>query len=262
MAEPTPTPAAPLTGTDTLTGAVDGGVSVTATGDLTETAAVTTSTDVAATAEVTSEAAATATVTGTAVATATNAVTTTNSVTATSAVTSTANVVGSAKVTGTANVTASTGVTTAGNVTTTSAVTNAAAVTGTTAVSVAPPISVARKPISGTHGPYPDAEALALANELRSRIRAGEDFGALASAYSDDTGSGANGGDLGWFGKGRMVAPFEEAAFSLPIGEVSEPIKTDFGYHLIEVLEKDPARAKDEAQLQQERAQAFQTWLA
>jgi parvulin-like peptidyl-prolyl isomerase len=115
--------------------------------------------------------------------------------------------------------------------------------------------------ITGTHGPYTDAEALALANELRERILAGEDFAALAQAYSDDTGSAANGGDLGWFGRGRMVAPFEEAAFSLPVGEVSEPIKTDFGYHLIEVTEKDAERPKDEAQLQQERAQAFQTWL-
>ncbi len=252
--------AEPLTGTDTLTDAVDSGVSVSTTGDLTETAAVTTSADVTATAEVTSETAATATVAGTAVATATNAVTTTNSVTVTRAVTSTANVTGSAGVTGTANVTASTGVTTAGSVTTTPAVTDTAAVTGTTDISGTADIS-ATEAISGTHGPYPDAEALVLANELRSRILAGEDFAALARAYSDDTGSGANGGDLGWFGKGRMVAPFEEAVFSLPIGEVSEPIKTDFGYHLIEVLEKDPARAKDEAQLQQERAQAFQTWL-
>ena len=112
-----------------------------------------------------------------------------------------------------------------------------------------------------THGPYSDAEARALANELRSRILAGEDFAAVARAYSYDTGSAANGGDLGWFGKGRMVVAFEEAAFSLPIGQVSEPVRTDFGYHLIEVLEKDPARPKDEAQLQQERAQAFQSWL-
>lgn len=59
-----------------------------------------------------------------------------------------------------------------------------------------------------------------------------------------------------------MVAPFEAAAFSLPVGQVSEPIKTDFGYHLIEVLERDPVRPKDEAQLQQERAQAFEAWLS
>jgi parvulin-like peptidyl-prolyl isomerase len=236
VADPTPTPAAPLTRTETLTGEVDSGVSVTSTGDLTETAPVASSAGVTTSGPMTSEAAATTPVTATAVATATGGVTSTNTVTATHSVT------------GTANVTASTGITAAGDVTGTSNVTDTMAVTGTAA-------------ITGTRGPYPDAEALALANELRNRILAGEDFAALAGAYSDDTGSGANGGDLGWFGKGRMVAPFEEAAFSRPVGEVSEPVETDFGYHLIEVIEKDPARAKDEAQLQQERAQAFQTWL-
>lgn len=112
-----------------------------------------------------------------------------------------------------------------------------------------------------TPGPRDDAATLALANELRQRLLAGEDFAALAAEYSDDPGSAANGGDLGWFGKGQMVAPFEEAAFSLPIGEISEPVKSDFGYHLIEVLERDAARPKSQAQLDQERSQAFQTWL-
>lgn len=112
-----------------------------------------------------------------------------------------------------------------------------------------------------TPGPRDDAATLALANELRQRLLAGEDFAALAAEYSDDPGSAANGGDLGWFGKGQMVAPFEEAAFSLPIGEISEPVKSDFGYHLIEVLERDAARPKSQAQLDQERDQAFQTWL-
>ncbi|MBP6440251.1 MAG: peptidylprolyl isomerase [Caldilineaceae bacterium] len=112
-----------------------------------------------------------------------------------------------------------------------------------------------------TPEPRDDAATLALANELRARILAGEDFAALAAEYSDDVGSGQNGGDLGWFGRGMMVAPFEEAAFSLPVGEVSEPVKTDFGYHLIEVTERDEARVKDEATLANEQAQAFQTWL-
>lgn len=112
-----------------------------------------------------------------------------------------------------------------------------------------------------TPEPRDDAATLALANELRQRLLAGEDFAALAAEYSDDPGSAANGGDLGWFGKGQMVAPFEEAAFSLPIGEISEPVKSDFGYHLIEVLERDAARPKSQAQLDQERSQAFQTWL-
>ena len=112
-----------------------------------------------------------------------------------------------------------------------------------------------------TPGPRDDAETLALANELRQRLVDGEDFATLAAEYSDDPGSAANGGELGWFGKGQMVAPFEEAAFNLEIGEISEPVKSDFGYHLIEVLERDPARQKDQAQIDQERDQAFQTWL-
>ena len=104
-------------------------------------------------------------------------------------------------------------------------------------------------------------EARALAEELRQRILDGEDFATLAAEYSDDLGSGQNGGDLDWFGLGAMVAPFEEAAFALAPGEISEPVETQFGYHLIEVLEKDDARPKDEATLDQERNQAYFDWL-
>jgi peptidyl-prolyl cis-trans isomerase SurA len=117
------------------------------------------------------------------------------------------------------------------------------------------------RPLLPPPGPRDDAAALALAQELRERLVAGEDFAALAQEYSDDTGSATQGGDLGWFGRGAMVAPFEEAAFSLEPGQISEPVKSDFGYHLIEVIEKDANRAKDEAALQQERQQAYQTWL-
>lgn len=106
-----------------------------------------------------------------------------------------------------------------------------------------------------------EAEALALATELRRRILNGEDFAALAAEYSDDPGSGANGGDLGWAKRGAYVPEFDEAVFSLPIGETSEPIKTQFGYHLIQVIERDANRPKDENTLAQEKAQAFQTWL-
>jgi len=68
---------------------------------------------------------------------------------------------------------------------------------------------------------------------------AGADFAELAKTQSDDTGSGANGGDLGFFKHGQMVPPFEQAAFSLPIGQISEPIKTPFGYHIIKVEQKE-----------------------
>jgi parvulin-like peptidyl-prolyl isomerase len=106
-----------------------------------------------------------------------------------------------------------------------------------------------------------EAAALALAQELRNRILAGEDFATLAQEYSDDPSNASTGGDLGWFGRGRMVPEFDEVAFNLPLNEVSEPVKTQFGYHLIEVLERDDNRPKDEFQLQQERQQAFQSWL-
>jgi foldase protein PrsA len=100
-----------------------------------------------------------------------------------------------------------------------------------------------------------------LANDLRQKIEGGEDFARLAEEFSDDPGSAAKGGDLGWFGKGVMIKEFEDAAFTLPLAQVSEPISTTFGYHLIEVTEKDPNRPKDESTLSQERGQAFQEWL-
>lgn len=82
-------------------------------------------------------------------------------------------------------------------------------------------------------------EAKKKAEELRKQIVSGQkDFAEIAKAESDDKGSGAQGGDLGYFGRGQMVGPFEEAAFSLKEGDVSEPIKTIFGYHLIQVQER------------------------
>jgi peptidyl-prolyl cis-trans isomerase C len=80
-----------------------------------------------------------------------------------------------------------------------------------------------------------DEEALAKAKDLRAKIVAGASFEEIAKAESDDRGSGANGGALGEFTRGRMVPQFEEAAFKLPVNEVSEPVKTQFGYHLIQV---------------------------
>lgn len=64
------------------------------------------------------------------------------------------------------------------------------------------------------------------------------DFGALAKEFSEDTGSQTNGGDLGWFGAGKMVKEFEEATTKLALGQVSDPVKTRFGYHIIKLMEK------------------------
>ncbi|WP_088102686.1 peptidylprolyl isomerase [Halalkalibacter urbisdiaboli] len=76
------------------------------------------------------------------------------------------------------------------------------------------------------------------ANEVAEKINAGEDFATLAEEYSKDPGSAMSGGSLGFFGKGRMVAEFEEAAFALEIGEVSEPVKSEHGYHIIKVTDR------------------------
>jgi parvulin-like peptidyl-prolyl isomerase len=80
-----------------------------------------------------------------------------------------------------------------------------------------------------------DEEALAKAQSIRKRLEAGEDFATVAKAESDDTGSLAQGGDLGEFRKGMMVPPFEEAALVAKVGVVTDPVKTPFGYHLIKV---------------------------
>ena len=73
---------------------------------------------------------------------------------------------------------------------------------------------------------------------LRQEIEAGKDFAELAGVVSDDEGSVARGGDLGFFGRGQMVAPFEEAAFALAPGELSGPVQTRYGWHLIKVEER------------------------
>lgn len=75
-----------------------------------------------------------------------------------------------------------------------------------------------------------------LAVDLKSRIDQGADFGELAKEFSDDPGSGAKGGDLGWFSSGRMVKEFEDGVMALENGQVSDPIKTRFGWHIIKRL--------------------------
>jgi peptidylprolyl isomerase/peptidyl-prolyl cis-trans isomerase D len=91
------------------------------------------------------------------------------------------------------------------------------------------------------------AQQLQQAQDLLQRIEGGESFATLARQYSQDPGSAARGGDLGWFGRGQMVPPFEAAAFDAEVGEVVGPVETDFGYHLIQVEE----RAEQEVQLAQ-----------
>ena len=74
--------------------------------------------------------------------------------------------------------------------------------------------------------------------ELKARIEAGEDFAELAREHSEDIGSAAEGGDLGWTMPGQMVPEFEAAMQETPVGELSEPVRSQFGWHLLEVLER------------------------
>jgi peptidyl-prolyl cis-trans isomerase C len=90
-----------------------------------------------------------------------------------------------------------------------------------------------------------DAEALAKAQDLRKKIAGGADFAGLAREESDDAQSGANGGDLGFFGHNQMVPPFEKAAFDMKPGDLSEPVKTPFGYHVIRVEAKEAKTFED-----------------
>jgi peptidyl-prolyl cis-trans isomerase D len=86
--------------------------------------------------------------------------------------------------------------------------------------------------------------SLQRAERVRAELAGGADFAEVAKRESSDPGSKENGGDLGSFGRGQMVPAFEAAAFALPVGEVSQPVATPFGYHLIQVQEKNGDQMK------------------
>jgi len=85
-----------------------------------------------------------------------------------------------------------------------------------------------------------DAVAKALADEIAGKLTKGGDFAALAAQYSSDTGSASRGGDLGFAAQGNYVEPFEKALFALKPGQTSDPVKTEFGYHIIRLDELRP----------------------
>jgi len=103
-----------------------------------------------------------------------------------------------------------------------------------------------------------DDEAIALT--LIEKMNRGEDFAVLAAEHSNDTSNKDTGGDLGWFGKGQMVSAFEEAAWSLEIGEISKPIQTEFGFHIIQVLGHEE-RPLTQAQFKTKKQTAFTEWI-
>lgn len=112
-----------------------------------------------------------------------------------------------------------------------------------------------------------EEEALALASELRERALAGEDFAELAKEYSEDPSVARNKGDMGYFPKGAMVEPFENVAFAMTKeGEISEPVKTKFGYHVIrfngrKAAEKKPFdQVRDEIIAEQQKNLADKIW--
>ena len=108
------------------------------------------------------------------------------------------------------------------------------------------------------------------AQEIKDKLAKGEDFAALAKEYSTDDSTKNNGGQLGFFNRGDMVPEFEKAAFALAVGEISAPVKTEYGYHLIKVEEKKEAAApnyeKSKADIKeylfnQKLQQEYNPWL-
>ena len=105
-----------------------------------------------------------------------------------------------------------------------------------------------------------EEEAKKKADELRAKLVAGGDFAALAKAESDDVGSGANGGDLGSFTRGQMVPEFDKAVFEGKVGEISPVVRTDYGFHIVQVQEKGATplaeiRTQIEEELKQKKLQ-------
>jgi peptidyl-prolyl cis-trans isomerase D len=99
------------------------------------------------------------------------------------------------------------------------------------------------------------------AKQVKSRLDSGEDWNAIAAEVSLDTSNNTNGGDLGWFAHGTMVQAFEDAAFALQSGQISDPVQTDFGWHIIQVIGHE-VRPLSETDYQYAQQTAYTDWLA
>ncbi len=97
----------------------------------------------------------------------------------------------------------------------------------------------ARHILASTRNGRSATEAKALITELAAKLQEGGDFANLAATYSEDPSSASNGGDLGWFGRGEMVQQFEQMAFTIAPNQVSAPFFTDFGWHILEVIDQE-----------------------
>jgi peptidyl-prolyl cis-trans isomerase D len=100
----------------------------------------------------------------------------------------------------------------------------------------------------------------ATAKQVKERLDKGEDFAKIAKELSEDTGSKESGGDLGWFGTGKMVAEFETAAFKLKVGETSNPVKSQYGYHIIQALGHE-VRPISESDFETLKNNKFEKWI-
>ena len=107
-----------------------------------------------------------------------------------------------------------------------------------------------------------DDAALEQIKNIQERIKAGESFESLAQEFSDDGGSAANGGDLGWAEPGLFVPEFDQVLFALKVGEISDPVKTQFGYHIIRLDDLKEVRKKEFAEIEEELTTEYSKLLA
>lgn len=137
-------------------------------------------------------------------------------------------------------------------------------------VSQATPEQVrARHILVSTRNGRSNTEAQQRIREVQQELTKGVDFGQVAQLFSDDASTAVNGGELGWFGTGEMVGEFEQVAFSTPVNIVSQPFKTAFGWHIIEVLEQRLPQVSETAvtenarnQLRQKKGEErYEAWL-